>query len=40
MKPTIDDRELDRRIADLQEAGMMLAAKALLRERSFREKHA
>ncbi|SIO56455.1 hypothetical protein SAMN05444722_3607 [Rhodovulum sp. ES.010] len=40
MRPTMSDDELKRRIDDLQDAGMSLAAKALLRELSFREKHA
>lgn len=36
----LSTEELQRRIEDLQASGMHLAAKALLRELSFRQKHA
>lgn len=32
--------ELERRIEDLQKSGMHLAARALIRELNFRQKHA
>jgi len=40
MRPSISDEELKERIEDLQNAGMALAARALLRELSFRERQA
>ncbi|TCO72996.1 hypothetical protein [Rhodovulum euryhalinum] len=40
MRPDLSDEELKQRIEELQASGMTLAAKALMRELGFREKHA
>jgi len=37
---TLTDDELQARIRELQDAGMFMAAKALVRELNFREKRA
>jgi hypothetical protein len=37
---SLSTEEIERRIADLQDSGMTLAARALIRELNFRQKHA